>query len=213
MAKKTDIKPLDSTTEEKIKAAAHVVFQKKGFAATRTRDIAEEAGVNLALLNYYFRSKEKLFNEVIAESLFRFRQNMLSVFQNETTSLDEKIELLAINYIELFDKEPELPIFLMSEVRFAEFTQNTINNQLPTSDVLKDSVFIKQFDEAVKEGEIMDINTTQFFINLLSLIVFPYVFTPFFKTSKLVDEKHLPQIMQDRKKLIPIWIKAMLKPK
>ena len=50
-------KKIDSTTEEKIKEAARTVFHKKGFAATRTRDIAEEAEINLALLNYYFRSK------------------------------------------------------------------------------------------------------------------------------------------------------------
>jgi AcrR family transcriptional regulator len=61
MAKKKEVKALDTTTEAKIKNAARVVFHKKGFAATRTRDIAEEAGINLALLNYYFRSKEKLF--------------------------------------------------------------------------------------------------------------------------------------------------------
>ena len=59
-------KELDITTEEKIKQAAKAVFQKKGFAATRTRDIAEEADINLALLNYYFRSKEKLYGRIIA---------------------------------------------------------------------------------------------------------------------------------------------------
>jgi AcrR family transcriptional regulator len=65
MAVKKVKKELDTTTEAKIKAAARVVFHKKGFAATRTRDIAEEAGINLALLNYYFRSKEKLFDIIM----------------------------------------------------------------------------------------------------------------------------------------------------
>ena len=51
----------DISTEEKIKEAARKIFHKKGYAGTRTRDIAEEAGINLALLNYYYRSKEKLF--------------------------------------------------------------------------------------------------------------------------------------------------------
>ena len=53
------------TTEDKILSAASKVFTEKGFAGTRTRDIAEEAGINLALLNYYFRSKEKLFQQVM----------------------------------------------------------------------------------------------------------------------------------------------------
>ena len=55
------------STEEKIKEAARRVFTKKGYAATRTRDIAEESGYNLALINYYFRSKEKLFDIVMLE--------------------------------------------------------------------------------------------------------------------------------------------------
>ena len=63
MAKKSEaIK--DLSTEQKIKNAARKVFTEKGYAATRTRDIAEAAGINLALLNYYFRSKQKLFEEV-----------------------------------------------------------------------------------------------------------------------------------------------------
>ena len=67
----------DPTTEEKIKEAARKLFTQKGFAATRTRDIAEEAGINLALLNYYFRSKQKLFDLIMKDHshsgrLYRF---------------------------------------------------------------------------------------------------------------------------------------------
>ena len=59
----------DTNTEDKILKAANKVFTQKGFAATRTRDIAAEAGINLALLNYYFRSKKKLFDIVMLENL------------------------------------------------------------------------------------------------------------------------------------------------
>ena len=71
MAKKEKLKT-DLSTEEKIKAAARKVFTQKGYSATRTRDIAEEAGLNLALLNYYFRSKEKLFELIMAEKMQQF---------------------------------------------------------------------------------------------------------------------------------------------
>ena len=56
---------INLSTEEKFKEAARIVFTKKGYAATKTRDIAEQAGLNLALLNYYFRSKEKLFEIIV----------------------------------------------------------------------------------------------------------------------------------------------------
>ena len=77
MVKEKEITAKDLSTEEKIKAAAKKLFTQKGFAATRTRDIAEEAGINLALLNYYFRSKEKLFELVMKENVQLFLGTMI----------------------------------------------------------------------------------------------------------------------------------------
>ena len=72
---------VDPSTEEKIKNAARIIFHQKGYAGTKTRDIAEEAGINLALLNYYFRSKEKLFGIIMVESLQSFRLSMMDVIK------------------------------------------------------------------------------------------------------------------------------------
>jgi AcrR family transcriptional regulator len=80
----------DSSTEEKIKKAAQIVFHKKGFAAARTRDIAEEAGINLALLNYYFRSKEKLFNIVMIETFRSFFESVSRIINNPDTTFEKK---------------------------------------------------------------------------------------------------------------------------
>lgn len=210
MVKEVNTKALDTSTEEKIKSAARIVFQQKGFAATRTRDIAEEAGVNLALLNYYFLSKEKLFNEIILESITQFRQKMFSVFEDESSTLEQKIEMIASNHINFYSEEPELPIFLLSEVRFAE-NKITFQN---SSNFLKDSVFIRQFNEAVSKGEITEISPIQFFINLMSLITFPFIYEPLYRASGvIVDKEQFDKLIQDRKKLIPVWIKAMLSAK
>src|SRR3954447_3091787 len=97
-AKKAQRSP-DINTESKIKAAARVVFHQKGFAATRTRDIAQEAGINLALLNYYFRSKQKLFDLIMAETVSAFMQNMVLVLNDEKTTLAHKIQELSNRYI------------------------------------------------------------------------------------------------------------------
>ena len=91
----------DFTTEEKIKNAARNVFHRKGFAAARTRDIAEEAGINLALLNYYFRSKERLFNIVMLEAFQSFFASISIVFNDVGSTLEEKIKKFAADYIDL----------------------------------------------------------------------------------------------------------------
>src|SRR6187402_1350284 len=98
MAKKK-IQAADHSTEEKIKVAARKVFLKKGFSAARTRDIAEEAGINLALLNYYFRSKKKLFDEVMQEKIRTLIETIIPILNNPTSSLEEKIKLLVTNYL------------------------------------------------------------------------------------------------------------------
>src|SRR6478672_4764053 len=91
----------DISTEDKIKEAARVVFTQKGYAATRTRDIAEEAGINLALLNYYFRSKEKLFQQVMSENIQKLFGIILPIVNDASTKLETKIDLIATAYIDL----------------------------------------------------------------------------------------------------------------
>src|SRR3954470_11364138 len=108
---------VDSSTEEKIKNAARTIFHKKGFAATRTRDIAEEAGINLALLNYYFRSKEKLFDIVMAERIDKLFSVLAPLLFDEDTSLEEKLQKITDQYITMLLEHPDLPIFVLSEIR------------------------------------------------------------------------------------------------
>src|SRR5688500_7452128 len=98
MAKATKI-AADPSTEEKIKEAARKVFTKKGYAATRTRDIAEEADINLALLNYYFRSKEKLFDIVMTENLQQLLMVLKGVLHDQNSSLADKVTAIVANYI------------------------------------------------------------------------------------------------------------------
>jgi len=196
-------------TEAKIKAAARVVFHKKGFAGTRTRDIAEEAKLNLALINYYFRSKEKLFQLIMVETLTEFNQAMGEVFNNETTTLETKIQLISEKYIDLIIAEPEMPIFIMNEIRShgAEILE-----KLPANTILQSS-FIKQYRQAVKDKIIMEPNPLHFLMNITGLIVFPFINGPILKKVGKLNERQFDKLMQERKRLIPIWLKAMLKSK
>src|SRR3982751_3793794 len=110
-------KKVDASTEEKIKEAARKIFTQKGYAATRTRDIAEEAGLNLALLNYYFRSKEKLFDIIMLEKLQEFMTGIRALLSTETTSIEEKLTAIVSDYIDMLTKQPDLPLFIFTELR------------------------------------------------------------------------------------------------
>lgn len=195
------------STEQRIKAAARDVFHKKGYAATRTRDIADAAGINLALLNYYFRSKEKLFSIIMTETLTGFVRNMSFVLNGETTSLEQKVEAVAVNYIDLILKEPEVPTFILTEIRS---NPERLLEKIPVRKMLLQSVFFRQHAQAVSTGKIKEPNPLHFLMNLISLIVFPFIAKPMLLGATGADPAIFNQLMEDRKKLIPVWIKAMM---
>jgi len=195
----------DTSTEEKIKTAARKVFIQKGFAATRTRDIAEEAGINLALLNYYFRSKEKLFNEIMMEKMQQFFGILLPVVNDPSTKLETKIELMVSNYIDMLSMNPDLPLFVLSEMKGQS---GKIKNILPVQKITDKISFIKQLKEKRP-----DINPIHFLMNILGMTVFPFVAKPAFELIAATNKNQLEAVLQERKKLIPIWVKAMLRAK
>jgi AcrR family transcriptional regulator len=196
----------DASTEEKIKNAARTVFHKKGYAATRTRDIAEEAGINLALLNYYFRSKEKLFEIIMFETLTAFSQGMIKIMNDENTDFEKKIEEVVINYVNMLTKEPNIPMFILSEIR--NHPQNLLE-KLPVRALLANSVFVKQFNKKAMAGQIKEPKLLHFMMNLLGTVIFPFIGQPFLMALGGLDDSQFNELIQERKRLIPLWIKAM----
>jgi AcrR family transcriptional regulator len=197
----------DLTTEEKIKSAARTVFHKKGFAAARTRDIAEEAGINLALLNYYFRSKEKLFNIVMHDAFHLFFTSISVVFNEENTTLEEKIERFASDYIDLLLQEPDIPLFIMSEIRnnpaglLQKFDLNT---------AIFNTVFIEQYNDAIRMGKIKDQHFIHFMLNFIGLMVFPFIAKPLLKELTGLNETQYNDLVAERKALIPVWMNTIM---
>jgi len=198
----------DNSTEGRIKNAARVVFHKKGFAATRTRDIAEEAGINLALLNYYFRSKKKLFEQIMQETMHGFMHNMIIVFNDESTTFERKVELIAGKYIDMISQEPEIPLFIMSELRT---DVSGLLEKLPLEAMIINSAFLKQYQKEVAEGKISDLNPLHFLMNLMGMVIFPFIASPMVRKIGNLKDEQFYQLMQERKQLIPIWVKAILK--
>jgi AcrR family transcriptional regulator len=181
------------------------VILRKGFSATRTRDIAEEAGINLALLNYYFRSKQKLFEEVMKEKIQTLLQTVIPVLINPATTLEEKMKLIVSNYIEVLIANNDLPIFVLNELR--KENVNFISN-IPIQKVLLQSSFMIQLKERRS-----DINPIHFLVSLLGMTIFPFVAKPILTQSGLVNEKDFQSLMKEREDLIPVWMMALLKTK
>lgn len=190
------------STEDKILLAASKVFTEKGFSGTRTRDIAEEAGINLALLNYYFRTKEKLFEQVMKVKIVLLFGQIIPIVINENTSLEEKIDLASEKYFDIFIKNPNLPIFVLSEI---QKKTSDVKSILPFEKVLNNSFLMKQIQEKKP-----DINPFHFLLNFLSMTVFPFLGKPILQSFDIMNDDEFQAFVEERKTMVPMWIKMML---
>lgn len=202
------VKPLknDISTEEKIKQAARSIFIQKGYAATRTRDIAAASGINLALLNYYFRSKEKLFRLVMMETVQQFVEKMKITVNEKSSTLEQKLENIVSNYIDLLIAEPNFPIFILNEV---QSNPDMLMKETGIKDYIVNSVFTKQLDAHFKKKKTV-VNPVHFLMNFAGLTVFPFVAKPMIKAIATINDSSFNALMLERKKLIPLWVNTML---
>lgn len=190
------------STEDKILLAASEVFTEKGFAGARTRDIADEAGINLALLNYYFRSKEKLFDQVMKVKIVLLFGKIIPIISNEKTTIEEKIDLASEKYFEILSKNPNLPLFVISEI---QKKNSDIKSILPVEKILMNSVIIQQIKEKNPE-----LNPFHFLLNFLGMTVFPFLARPVFQNFHIMNDAEFQKFVEERKTLVPQWIKLIL---
>lgn len=205
---KTD-NELDESTEERIKQAARVVFTKKGFAAARVRDIAEEADINLSLVNYYFRSKEKLFELVMEENLQKLALTITSILNEEETSITTKVEQLVNFYIDLLLENPDLPTFILKELTV---DSGFLIKRLKGKTQFPKIYFFKQLaEELAKNG--IQIHPLQVLINIIGMTAFPFIARAPLQKMMAVSDPDFRAMMEERRKMIPVWVNTMLKTK
>ncbi|MBN2523867.1 MAG: TetR/AcrR family transcriptional regulator [Bacteroidales bacterium] len=199
----------DKNTEQRIYEAARKVFLKKGMAGARMQEIADEAGINKALLHYYFRNKEKLFDGIFNEVIERISTGIQSIFELETNVLEKLKEFVNI-YVDVLFENRYLPLFVLNEM-----------NQHPDrfSILLKENIvvhmkkFLVQIQEEIEKGTIRAENPVHLLLSVLGLIIFPFAVYPLFK--KMLGEELMENtdiLLIERKKEICLFIENALKP-
>ncbi|MGA0560203.1 TetR/AcrR family transcriptional regulator [Larkinella sp. VNQ87] len=178
------MKCITESTEERIKEAAKKVFLEKGFDGTTTRDIAKEAGINSALMNYYFRSKEKLFQSIFNDLCSLLFEGLLDIV-NQPISLREKISRLMDHEFQMMMQNPNLTIFIMNEVhKNPERMYGTVGmaKQLP------ESIFNQQIEDAIAQGAITPIDPEHILTMIIANIQFLFVSKPMTMLANNLDE-------------------------
>jgi len=190
----------DLSTEEKILGAAKKVFLTKGMDGARMQDIADEAGINKALLHYYFRSKDKLFEQIFMEVVAAFLPRIITILDAADTTLFQKIELFCSEYISQVIKTPYVPIFILNEINRQPkaFLKKVLGNNKPPMHKL-----LIQIENEIKDDVIKPIQPLQLLINTLSLCIFPFLACPMIQLIAGIDNKQFNDMMEKRKKEVP----------
>ena len=200
------VKP-DQSAEDKILEAAKKVFVSKGMAGARMQDIANEAGINKALLHYYFRSKEKLFGVIFEDISTNFFPSINQVFEAEIP-LFEKIELFCSVYIEKIIQNPYIPIFILNEINQQPevFIEKIFGGKFPNMQSM-----ILQIKTEVDKGAIKPVKPEHLFMNMMSMCIFPFVAKPVWLAVSKTGEKEFVALMNERKREIPKFIIESIK--
>lgn len=182
-------------TETEILIAAKEIFQQKGMAGARMQEIADKAKINKALLHYYYRSKQLLF-EAVFKSAFSMLAPQLNKVLNDDSDLFEKIKKFTENYVSFVIKHPYLPNFVIQELnKNPEFVQKLRSEKnFPSIEKFK-----LQVSDAINQGIIKPIETEQLFINIISLNIFPFIGEPLLMALVNVDKESYNKILENRK--------------
>lgn len=192
----------DRTTEKIILDAAKEVFLEKGFDGARMQEIADKAGINKALLHYYFRSKEKMFDAIFQEAFMQFFPGVVEIMVTEKP-LFEKIEFFIDTYINMLTNNPHLPVFVIHEINR---NPGRIVNIIKSSGI-KPEYLAKVIQQEVNAGVIIDVNPFHLIVNMIGMCIFPFMAKPVLKGIIFNDNSvAYEKFLEERKKEITAFV-------
>lgn len=205
----------DRVTEQRILDAARAVFIRRGTNGARMQEIAEEAGVNQALLHYYFRTKERLAAMVFRETAARLLPAVLAVFESDAT-IDNKIERFVHLYIDTVRQSPFLPGYVLSELhhhpeRLTAMLDAAGVDPAPIAERLR-ARLAAQLDELVRRGDIRPITPDQLIVNMMGLVVMPFIARPALRFILSMDDAAFNDFLDERRRILPQMILNSLRP-
>jgi len=206
----------DGGTENRILHAARTVFIRRGTSGARMQEIAEEAGVNQALLHYYFRSKERLSEAVFSEVAGRMFPAIIQILGGDD-AIEKKVSDVVATYLDTMSRSPFLPGYLISELhhhpeRVPQLLKGVAGIEVSTALKPVLEKLDRQISAEVKAGRMRRIPAQQFMANLISLCVFPFAAQPMLRAAFGLDEDGFAKFIATRRKELPQFIMNALTP-
>ncbi|MGE0076615.1 MAG: TetR/AcrR family transcriptional regulator [Bacteroidales bacterium] len=196
-------KKIEKDTELKILEAAKRIFVLKGLDGARMQEIADEAGINKALLHYYFRSKDQLFMMVFKVEVGKFFPSLLPILKSKELNNEEKIRQIVELYINLFLSNPFLPVFIIREINrnpqdiVMYFKEAAVN-----IDIIRQEMVEFALDFGYKPDEAMHL-----IVNIVSMCIFPFAGRPIIENILFnSNSSEFSQFLNNRKQYVADFI-------
>ncbi|MDX1675477.1 MAG: helix-turn-helix domain-containing protein [Longimicrobiales bacterium] len=206
----------ERATEDRILDAAHAVFLKRGTAGARTQEIADEAGVNKALLHYYFRSKDQLAQAVFRRALQALLPKALEILHSDV-DLEAKVRGIVDLEIDILRANPFLPGYLLGELthhpdRVQALWESVVGMKLGRMGQEVRTILQSQLDAAADSGRMRRISPEHFLMNLISMVIFPFAAQPLLHLVLDVDAEGFETLMEVRREHIPDFFLNAMRP-
>lgn len=179
------------------------------------QEIAAEAGVNQALLHYYFRSKERLSGRVFEQFAARLFPALVQILGSDRP-LDEKIRGVVEAYLENLSRNPFLPGYILSELHHRP--ERVAQLVAAATGAKPGGLFPpilrklgKQIDARVDAGAMRPISPDQFVINLISLCIFPFAARPMLSIAFGMDDAAFARFIERRRTELPAFFSNALR--
>lgn len=203
-------------TERRILEAAHAVFVRSGTSGARMQEIAREAGVNSALLHYYFRTKERLAEATFRRAAGELLPEVIRILSGATT-LEEKVEQVIVVEIEHLTRAPYLPVYILSELahhpeRLRQLLSSLTGEQPEAIGQRLFTILGRQLRTAARAGAIRPIPPEQFIVNLLSLCIFPFAARPMLTVLLGLDDPGFGEFIEHRRRNLAGFFLNALRP-
>ena len=172
-----DIKT-EHSLEQTILEVAERLFLEKGFAMTSTTEIAKEVGCNQALVHYYFRTKDNLFNVIFEQRFKDFFQGLFEIRNLGTLSFKDKLKYIIESHFDLLVKNPKMPALILNELSRQPDQIKILREKLH---LIPEKLFAELNEELQAEigrGKIRKINLLDLLISMLSLNISLFIMMP-----------------------------------
>jgi AcrR family transcriptional regulator len=196
--------------EQEIVEAARRVFHAKGYKEATMRDIASEANINMAMLHYYYRSKDNLFFLVFDESFRVLYEKISSCISDPNIDIFEKIRMITREYLSFFQNQPFVPPFIIGEIiRNPEKIGKRLRESINPSSTFRN--FSEQLQKECEKGTIKQISALNLLLNILSLCVFPAISKPVLQEVLNFDSYTMDAVLEARKNEVAEFIISALR--